>query len=237
MAAIKDNRSETIFKYLSFRSAETKDIDFIIEAIIEAEKSGSNQIGTCHIFNLSEEEYKEILRDILVQDIKHFDYYLSGYLIAELNGEYVGTSGSWLEGAEGMPSGIIRSAILLPYLDKSRISEINKSAKIISDFSISREPGTLQIEYVYIRGKFRGKGIFKSLVKNNISRNLNIYSFSKAQSILFKENASSYNPLLKMGYNIVEEKCVNDPGILKFFPYNTKVLLEIDKNNLEKLLA
>lgn len=230
METIIEIDRKSMLANFSLRKATKDDINFVIEAIIEAEKGCSNQISTCSIFALSEDEYKEILRDILIQDIEHFDYYLSGYLIAESNGLYIGASGSWLEGAEGISSGIIRSSVLFPYLDKSKISEINKNTKIISGITIPREAGALQIEYVYIRKQFRGKGVFSQVVKENISRNLLKYNFSKVQSILFKDNIRSYNAFSKLGYKIVEERSVNEPDILKYFPYNTKVLMELRKD-------
>ncbi len=220
-----------LLKDISFRQATIDDIDFIIEAVIEAEKGGSDLISTCCIFALSEERYKVVLRNIFEQDIENFDYYLSGYLIAESGGNYIGASGSWLEGAGDIPSGIIRSTLLLPYLDKCRISEIKKNTKIISGFIIPREPGALQIEYVYIKNQFRGKGVFSRVVMENIKRNMDKYSFTKVQSILFKDNTRSYNAFLKLGYKVAEEKSVNDPDILKFFPYNTKALMELKKES------
>ena len=57
-----------LIKNCSFRNAEIKDIPFIIETIIEAEKSGSNVIPTCKIFGLTEDEYKNILVEILAEN-------------------------------------------------------------------------------------------------------------------------------------------------------------------------
>ena len=223
-AAIKNNNK--MDANLTVRQAAINDIDFVIEALIEADKSGSQMISTCSIFALSEDEYKEILRDILSQDIENYDYYLSGFLIAELNGEYVGASGSWLEGGDGTPSGVIKSTMLFPYLDKAKISDIKNNIQIIKGSNLPREAGALQLEYVYVREKYRGHGIFTKVVRENIERNLSKYTFSKVQSILFKENYKSYSAFLKFGYKVVEERKAENPEILRFFPFNVKILME-----------
>jgi len=95
------------------RPATANDIDFVIEAIVESEKSGSNIISSCNIFGLTEEKFKEIIRKVLCENVPNYDYYLSGFIIAEKYGEYVGAMCSWIEAADDTPSGIIKATILL----------------------------------------------------------------------------------------------------------------------------
>ncbi len=220
---------------LIIRKATIDDIDFVSEALIEADKSSSPIVSTCKIFDLAEENYKIILREILIQDIEYYDYYLSGFLIAELNGEYVGASGSWLEAGNGTPSGIIKMTMLLAYLDKANISKIKDNIQIIKGLNPTREPGALQLEYIYIREKYRGQGFFAKIVSENINWNLNKYNFSKVQSILFKENSNSYFSFLKFGYKVVEEKKVDNPKVLDFYPFNTKILMELSLERIRQL--
>jgi len=220
---------------LLIRQAREDDIDFVIEAIFESEKSSSDVISSCRIFSLNPNKFKEILADILKQDIPNYDYYLSGFLIAEKNGEYIGSLGSWLEAADGTPSGIIKATILFPYLDKSTIMNMNKNTKVIKGLTISREPGALELEHGYVRPQYRRQGVFTSLIKGNVARNRNKYnSFDKVQGIIFKDNYKSYNAHLKIGYKVIEEKIVEDPTIYDFFPFNKKVLVELDNEAFSK---
>ena len=221
---------------LQIRQAGIDDVDFIIEAIIESEKSSSNMISSCNIFALEENEFKEIIRDLLMQDMEGYDYSLSGFLVSELNGEYVGASGSWLEGIDGTPSGLVKATVLFPYLDRAKIKEINKNTQIIKGLTLPRETGTLQLEHGYVREKFRRQGVFTKMIRHNIYRNLSKYSYTKAQVILFKENYKSYNANLKVGYEVVEERKVEAPEILKFFPYSSKVLMEFNRDKIEDLV-
>ncbi len=220
---------------LIIRKATLEDIDFISEVLIEADKSSSQLISTCKIFALAKENYKIILNDILSHDVEYYDYYLSGFLITELNGEYVGASGSWLEGGGGTPSGIIKTTMLLSYLDKANISIIKNNIQIIKDLNLTREIGALQIENVYIREKYRGQGYFSKIISENIKWNLTKYNFSKVQSILFKENFNSYFSFLKFGYKVVEEKKVDNPKILDFYPFNSKLLMELSTEKIAQL--
>ncbi len=219
---------------LNIRQATFNDIEFVIEAIIEADKSGTQMISTCNVFSLSTDEYKNILNDLLRQDIENYDYYLSGFLVAELNGESIGTSGSWLEGGGGKPSGVVKGEVLFSYLDRSKLSNVKNNIKIISGSNLPREIGALQLEYVYIRKDYRGKGIFSQIVSKNIKRNLDKYSFSKVQSILFKANHKSYSAFLKLGYEIIQENKSSNPEILKFFPYDTKIIMELNQDKFSK---
>ncbi len=221
---------------INIRQATINDIDFVIEAIIESEKSSSNTISSCNVFNLPEEKFKEALNDILQQDIENYDYYLSGFLVAELNGEYIGASGSWLESIDGTPSGLIKATVLFPYLDKTKVKEVNKNTQVIKSLTFARKSGTLQLEHGYVREPYRRQGIFTLLVKENIKRNLDKYKFDLSQVILFKQNFKSYNANLKVGYQVVEEKKVDNPEIFNFFPFDTKVLMEFNDEKIMHLL-
>ena len=53
---------------LVFRKAEEKDIPFLIETIIAAEKSGTDVFSYSKIFELPELEIRKILADILAED-------------------------------------------------------------------------------------------------------------------------------------------------------------------------
>ena len=63
------------------RQAEISDIDFIIEAILEADRSDTDRISYCTIFNLSRVEFRKILREILIEDIQGSELCLSDFLV------------------------------------------------------------------------------------------------------------------------------------------------------------
>ncbi len=223
---------------VTVRQAEVKDIPFVIDAVCESEKSGSDIISSCKVFNFTEEKFREILAEILEQDIEHYDYYLSGFIVAELDGVSIGALGSWIEGAENTVSGILKATSLFPYLDKSSIKTISANTKIVKGLSFNREKGTLQLEHGYVVEKYRRQGVFSKLLAENIKRNYKKHGgFEKVQGILFKDNYKSFNAHSKFGYYVAEEKVVDDPDIYNFFPYNKKVLMEFSKENIIKLTS
>ncbi len=227
--------SNNNFENFNLSPAQESDIDFIIEAILESEKSGTQIISTCKVFNISEEEYKNILHEILKENIEDSEYELPGYLIAKQDKEYIGTSGSWIEGLNNISSGLIKSSVLTPYLSKEKINEMNKNLRLISALTLPRENHAFQLEHIYIREKFRKHGIFSILIKENIKRNLSRFPFTKVQTILFKDNACSYYAHLNLGFNEIETKAVQDKAILDFFPYNSKTILELNHNKIINL--
>jgi len=218
------------------RPATANDIDFVLEAIVESEKSGSNVISSCNIFGLTEEKFKEIIKKVLRENVPNYDYYLSGFIIAEKYGEYVGAMCSWIEAADEISSGVIKTTLLYPFFDKDKIKEISKNTRVIRGLTVNREPGALQLENDYIREPYRRQGVFTRLIKENILRNKKEHNeIEKAQVTLFKANFKSLNVHIKLGFEIVEEKHVDDPEIFKFFPFDTKVLLELNKEKISRL--
>ncbi|MGD1006306.1 MAG: hypothetical protein ABR980_03625 [Ignavibacteriaceae bacterium] len=221
---------------LKVRQATVDDIDFIIETIVEAEKSSSNVISSCNVFGLTEERFKKIIREVLYENVPNYNYYLSGFIVAEKDSEYIGALGSWLEAADETPSGIIKAIILFPYLDKDKMKELSKNARVIQGLTMNREPGALQLEHGYTRKPYRRQGVFTRLIKENILRNKKEHNeIEKVHGALFKANFKSFNTFIKLGFDIVEEKHVDDPEIFKFFPFDTKVLLELNKEKISRL--
>jgi len=223
------------FENLILRQATENDLEFVIEGIIESEKSGGNIIGTCKIFGISEDEYKNILREILHENVGDYEYSLSGFLIVENKDEYIGISGSWIEQLGGISSGIMKSSIFADYLSKDNYDKLEHNIKLIESISIHREPFAFQLEHIYLRNNFRRLGLFSFLIKENIKRNLSRYPFTKVQTILFRGNAASYYAHLKFGFNISELKITHDNDIFKYFPYNSKVLMELDSEIIHRL--
>ncbi len=222
---------------LVIRQAEEKDIDFIIETIIEADKSGSNVISACNILNVNEKEYKDILKNILNDNIEGQEYGLSGFLVAELDNIPIGALGSWIEGAVGISSYILYSNILLFYLDKGKIPSILEKFKITKELSFRRETGAIQMEYGYVREEFRRRGVYTRLILESIKRyypeNKNI---KKAQGICFKDNYKSLNASLKIGFKIIDSKLSENNNIKNIFPYYEKVLLELKQEDFDNAL-
>lgn len=216
---------------ISLRKATIDDIEFIIETIIEAEKSNTSVISSCNIFSLTYDEYKEVLRNILTEDYKNYEYSISNFIIAEYGNEYVGALCSWIEGIDGTPSSVIKSSLLFDMVGREKIDQNQNKFKLVNQLTLERDKGTLQLEYGYVRKEYRRKGVFSTLIYNHILKNFNNNGESlKVQSILFRENLISFNALEKFGFVISKEKRSIDREIYEIFPYNIKVMMMLTVN-------
>ncbi len=222
---------------VKIRKAEEKDVDFVIETIIEAEKSGTDKIVSCGLFLLTEDKLREILKEILLKDIEDYEYSLSGFLIAEYKDVSIGALGSWIEELNDLPSSIIKANILIPYLDINNLNIIKNRLRKLNNFGVKREKGAIQLEYGYVIHKFRRKGVFTKLIKENIRKHLNgNLNPNKVETILSKNNYKSFNCYNKLKFDVAFEVKTDDEEILQIFPYNTKVQLIAKGDRLNQII-
>ena len=151
-----------MLKYI-IREATVNDIDFIIEAIIEAEKSGSEILSYSTVFNLSEDELRKIFRLMLLEEIDGCEFSLSSYLVAETDGKAVGALAAWVE-HRNSPSSFIKSNLLSYFLPKSSILYANQEAKITSELVFDHLQEILSIVIGYVSPQHRGNKLFELIM-------------------------------------------------------------------------
>ncbi len=219
------------------RSANFDDIDFIIETIIEADKSGTNIISACNIFSITEYEYRELLKNILSENIPNNEYSLTGFLLAEREGKILGALNSWIEGLNGIPNNMIKSNLILSFIDKEKLLKNKERMNLINALTLEREKNAIQLEYGYVVKEERRKKIFTKLIIESIKKHFNLGSITKIQTMLFKENYPSYFAFEKLGFKVAQEKKCDEPEIFSIFPYNSKILMEFSKEGAERLIS
>jgi len=220
---------------IAFRTAVESDVDFIAEAITEAEKSGTDIFSYARIFDLSNEQAVTLIKNAVLENIPGQELCLSGFIIAEIDGEPAGTVCSWIEAEDGIPSSLLKANVLYYFLGKEAIARAGKKSEIIDPLFISRDPGTLQIESVYVRNKFRGMGVSMELILEHIKQHIiNGKNFSKVQVQLAETNAAAVSAYQKLGFNMHTRKTGTHPDILKYLPSNTKIMMELSVSTLIK---
>lgn len=213
---------------IRIRNAENSDIEFVIESIVQAEKGNKNSISYCNLFNINEPEFRNVLRKILAEKIGNFEFSLSNFKIAEVNGQNVAAYGAWIEGLDGISSGILKISALKSFLAKDKIVHYKQYAPIADEISIRRKPGTIQFESIYIAEKFRGKNVGNMLVQALLDDLIQKHpGMETAQVQLIKQNSVSLQAHQKYGFVIIEEKTSLNPQILNFYSGNSRVLMEI----------
>jgi ribosomal protein S18 acetylase RimI-like enzyme len=212
---------------IQIRNAIDSDIEFIIETIVLAEKGNGNVISYCNLFNISETEFRIVLGKILKEGICNFEFSLENYKIAESDGTSLGAYGAWLEGKDGISSGILKISAFKTFLGKENIVFYKSVAPVADEISIRRQPGTIQFESIYILEEYRGKNIGMMLVQALLNDLIEKHPGVKAAQVqVMKQNAVSLQAHINYGFKIVAEKTALNPQILKFYSGDTRVLME-----------
>jgi len=217
---------------LIINSATVDDIDFIIDTIIESDKSSTNVISACNIFSISEEEYRSVLKQILLEDFPNSEYSLSGFLVARVDGENVGALCSWVENADGISNAIIKSSLLMSFIEKEKLVSTGRKLEIINGMSFERQPNSIQLEYGYVIAPRRRKKIFTQLILSTLKKHINFEAgVTSAETVLFEKNTSSFDAFAKLQFKVKNKKTFEEKDVFNIFPYDTKVLMNIDLEN------
>jgi GNAT superfamily N-acetyltransferase len=213
---------------IQIRKAVDSDIEFVTETIVQAEKGNGDSISYCKLFNISEEEFRTVLRKILAEKIGNFEFSLENFKIAEADGISIAAYGAWLEGREGISSGLLKISALRSFLGKENIAHYKLFVPVADEISIRRQAGTIQFESIYIVEEYRGKNIGKKLVQALLQDLTAKHpGVERAQVQLIKQNTVSLHAHQKYGFKITDEKTSLNPEILNLYSGNTRVLMEI----------
>lgn len=207
--------------------ATQADRAFLVESIIGAEKSGTAKLSYASIFGLTHEAVEELLDSILAEDFEGQELCVSGFLIARIGGDPAGAVCSWIEGASGLASTLIKGNLIQHYVPPKSIESAQQYFPLLEELTLEREKRAIQLESVYVRAEYRGQAVAGKL----ISRHIEIAretdpSLTKAQIILAEENTGAVSSYEKLGFRPVAKRHVDDPEVLDLLPFNTKILME-----------
>ena len=77
-----------------FRNATINDVPFLVDTIIEAEKSGTDILTYSTVFGLSEDETRKYMADMLLEEVDGCELSISSFLVAENEGQVVAAVGA-----------------------------------------------------------------------------------------------------------------------------------------------
>lgn len=212
---------------LRLRGAIAADIPFLVDGIIAADKSGTDTLSYCTIFNLSEPEFRSTLGEILAENVTGQELCVSDFKIAEVAGTPAAAVCAWVEGTGGKPSGVLKGNLLLHFIGRDRIAAAALKLKLVDELTLHRSPGSLQIESVYVAAAFRGRGLFGQLLAAQLDTCRKRWpATSKAQIVLMKGNTAALRAYERAGFAITQERRCSSPAILDLLPDSCKVLME-----------
>jgi ribosomal protein S18 acetylase RimI-like enzyme len=211
----------------TFRLANAGDKEYVIDAIVEAEKGGHDIISYCSIFSLTEPEFRNLLGRMLDEDIEGQEVCLSNFMIAEMNGERAATLCAFTECKDGLSSNMLKTNMLLHLLGKDEIMKAMPRMSIMNEVNVSREPNILQFEYAFIDEKYRGQGLLRRLMDEHIKVRQNAgMQMPKLQLMILGNNIAAYKSHERYGFKVIETKVAQNKDILKLMSCDTKLLME-----------
>jgi hypothetical protein len=209
------------------RKAEFNDIPFLVETIIEAEKSGTDRLSYITVFGLTLEDSKKYISKMLEEDIDGCELSISSYLVAESNGILVAASSAWVEGEEGISSAEIKGNLLNFVLPVEAIRRVASLSKILKQVHLETKFGSLQKGVDYVIMEYRKKGILRLLTEKNIERILKQRpDISEVFTQVFSCNEVALRANEKIGFEVVDYIESKNEEILKYLPSNKKLLLK-----------
>lgn len=214
-----------------FRNAEKRDIPFIVETIIEAEKSGTSILTYSTIMGFSEAEASEILVSILKEALEPCELSLQSFFVAELNNTLAGACSLWLESESEMPSGLIKANALRSFLKEVNYSHMYNARLITQSMQIPHTGGCFQVGVVYTKQEFRGMGVASRLIDFALSRLKGAGLIADLAEVqVFANNTAAIKAYEKLGFrtSFIKEGV---PEASEYFPSNKKHLMTLNIKN------
>ncbi len=211
------------------KKATLKDVDFLADVIIGAEKSFTENLGLAKFFELSEEKVKELIIAMLEEEVDGCDFSISSFFIAWYGDKPVGALGGWIEGYyDGMSSNLLKSNLISHVFPRENVIKAHAKMEIIKEMlHIERPMGTYQLEYVYVDADHRGKRITQQLMDVHLAYAKQLDpNVTKAQLSCFENNESIIKAHERNGYVRMKRYVCDNEEILNYLPFNVKVLLE-----------
>jgi ribosomal protein S18 acetylase RimI-like enzyme len=216
----------------NIRKATVDDIPFLVDTIIEAEKSGTGILTYTTIFGLSEEEARKYISDMLMEEVDGCELSVSSFLLAEKDGQYAAATGAWIEGYDGMPSSVLKGNLLNYTLPKACIEKAVSLNNLVKDLHIEYVENTIQIGLVYVSESFRGLGFANTLIEEQIKQLLQIApGIIESYVQVFGNNKAAVKTYEKSHFIVKEERISDNAEILNYFPSNRKLLMKRLLNN------
>jgi len=209
-----------------FRNATINDVPFLVDTIIEAEKSGTDVLTYSTIFGLSEKETREYLAEMLLEEVDGCELSISSFLVAEESGQIVASICAWIEGIEGVPSTILKGNLLNYTLPKKSIEHAMTLNNILRDLHIEYLNNTIQIGLVYVASKFRGRNLVSLLIDEQVKRlTQDNPAVSEIYIQVFGNNVPAIRAYEKANFKIQLIKKSSNTELLNYMPSDKKLLM------------
>lgn len=209
------------------RHATINDVPFLVETIIEAEKSGTDKLSYSTVFGLSDEDSRKYIADMLFEEVDGCELSISSFLIAEKNGKIAAAVAAWIEGLDGIPSSVLKGNLLNYTLPKECIDKALAKNSIIRDLHIEYISQTMQLGLVYVSSDFRGLNLVSLLIDEQvISLHNHRPTIAEMYVQVFGNNCPAIKAYEKANFKVVMVKEAMNKEILQYLPSDKKILMK-----------
>lgn len=211
----------------TFRNATINDIPFLVDTIIEAEKSGTNILTYSTFFGITEDETRKYLAKMLEEEIDGCELSISSFLLAEFETKVVAAVAAWIEGTEGISSTVLKGNLLNYTLPKEALRKAVSLNAMVRQLHIEYIPNTIQIGLVYVAKANRGRNLVSLLINKQIENLLRKNTDPTGVYVqVFGNNLAAIKAYEKSGFRKVLNKESVDKEIMKYMPSRSKVLMK-----------
>lgn len=209
------------------RMAAKSDVAFLVETIIEAEKSGTGKLSYSTVFGLSEKESRKYITEMLLEEVDGCEISISSFIVAEKDGKAIAAVSAWIEGIEGIPSKILKGNLLNFILPKECIERATQLNHILHELHMEYFPGAIQKGAGYVLGRYRGNNLLGLLTDELIKRLLAIKpDIKEVFTQIYGSNFRAINANKKIGFKIVLTKESDNKVISLYLPSTNKVMMK-----------
>lgn len=215
-------------KDYSIRKATIDDVGFLTDVIISAEKSMTDNLGLANFFEVSEEHLRSLIIAMFEEEIDGCEFCVSSFFVVCFKNRPIAALSGWLEAYyDDMPSALLKSNLINATFPIENIKKGILKFDIIKDIQYERQKETYQFEYSHVDSEHRGKYLINRLIDAHLenAKKLNP-KLKKAQLQPFENNKTMVKIAELSGFKTIKIFESKNNEILKYFPYNVKLLME-----------
>lgn len=191
-------------------NAEPEHSEFLAWAVLKASRSQLDQGPFDMAFNLPEEELLTLLECVILSDIKSSCHF-SNFLVAELDGQPVGTLSVHDPGAPGvLPLGAaLADAYECLRYESDKFVQAMAQLEVVQRCLPPSLPGTWIVEWVAVRHEYWRQGIASGLLQDGLAKGRQ-RALRQAQVSTYIGNQNAIATYEKNGFKTLRER--RDPG-------------------------
>lgn len=191
---------------LEIDAAKNADLQFIIEAILESERAGTQNIAYCSLFDITPDQFGEILLKLFDDELEHTPWYLPYWRIGRIDGQSACALTAWIEPSTGLGSEALKLQALYFYL-KDHISkhQFEHKLQLLQQVNLERFGGYLQLDHLYTKPCHQKNGLMKILIHHTFLS----FPAIETQIQTTANNTAALSLYEKCGFTITDKKCLD----------------------------